>query len=318
MKKFFKSLGVLSLASSVLVGATSAVQAQGEFEGETVTVGVVSEAEEQVWEFVSEQALEQEGIELELVLFTDYVQPNVALQDGSTDLNAFQHVAFLNEWNEANDGNLEALGFSYVTPLGVYSESITSIEEIPEDAVIAIPNDPTNGGRALLGLELAGLIEVDDEAGILPTVADVTDNPLNIQFEELEAAQIAQALPDVDAAVINNTFALDAGLSVEDAIFLDAENPADLPDDYKNIIAVNGDNADSELFAKVVELYQTDEVAEKLAEASNGGDVPAWTEEGEEEGSDSSESEETTEESEESEESAEQSNTLKETNLKRK
>lgn len=305
MKKFFKSLGVLSLAGSVLVGATSAVQAQGEFEGETVTVGVVSEAEEQVWEFVSEQALEQEGIELELVLFTDYVQPNVALQDGSTDLNAFQHVAFLNEWNEANDGNLEALGFSYVTPLGVYSESITSIEEIPEDAVIAIPNDPTNGGRALLGLELAGLIEVDDEAGILPTVSDVTDNPLNIQFEELEAAQIAQALPDVDAAVINNTFALDAGLSVEDAIFLDAENPADLPDDYKNIIAVNGDNADSELFAKVVELYQTDEVAEKLAEASNGGDVPAWTEEGEEEGSDSSESEETTEESEESEESAE-------------
>ena len=305
MKKFFKSLGVLSLAGSVLVGATSAVQAQGEFEGETVTVGVVSEAEEQVWEFVAEQALEQEGIELELVLFTDYVQPNVALQDGSTDLNAFQHVAFLNEWNEANDGNLEALGFSYVTPLGVYSESITSIEEIPEDAVIAIPNDPTNGGRALLGLELAGLIEVDDEAGILPTVADVTDNPLNIQFEELEAAQIAQALPDVDAAVINNTFALDAGLSVEDAIFLDAENPADLPDDYKNIIAVNGDNADSELFAKVVELYQTDEVAEKLAEASNGGDVPAWTEEGEEEGSDSSESEETTEESEESEESAE-------------
>lgn len=304
MKKFLKSLGVLSLAGSVLVGATSAVQAQGEFEGETVTVGVVSEAEEQVWEFVSEQALEQEGIELELVLFTDYVQPNVALQDGSTDLNAFQHVAFLNEWNEANDGNLEALGFSYVTPLGVYSESITSIEEIPEDAVIAIPNDPTNGGRALLGLELAGLIEVDDEAGILPTVADVTDNPLNIQFEELEAAQIAQALPDVDAAVINNTFALDAGLSVEDAIFLDAENPADLPDDYKNIIAVNGDNADSELFAKVVELYQTDEVAEKLAEASNGGDVPAWTEEGEEE-SDSSESEETTEESEESEESAE-------------
>ena len=305
MKKFLKSLGVLSLAGSVLVGATSAVQAQGEFEGETVTVGVVSEAEEQVWEFVAEQALEQEGIELELVLFTDYVQPNVALQDGSTDLNAFQHVAFLNEWNEANDGNLEALGFSYVTPLGVYSESITSIEEIPEDAVIAIPNDPTNGGRALLGLELAGLIEVDDEAGILPTVSDVTDNPLNIQFEELEAAQIAQALPDVDAAVINNTFALDAGLSVEDAIFLDAENPADLPDDYKNIIAVNGDNADSELFAKVVELYQTDEVAEKLAEASNGGDVPAWTEEGEEEGSDSSESEETTEESEESEESAE-------------
>lgn len=305
MKKFIKSLGVLTLAGSLLVGASSAVQAQGEFEGEKVTVGVVSEAEEQVWEFVAEQALEQEGIELELVLFTDYVQPNVALQDGSTDLNAFQHVAFLNEWNEANDGNLESLGFSYVTPLGVYSETITSIEEIPEDAVIAIPNDPTNGGRALLGLELAGLIEVDDAAGILPTVNDVTDNPLNIQFEELEAAQIAQALPDVDAAVINNTFALDAGLSVEDAIFLDAENPADLPDDYKNIIAVHGDNVDNALFTKVVELYQTDAVADQLAEASNGGDVPAWTEDEEATEDVETDSEETTEESEESEESAE-------------
>ncbi|MBZ6527831.1 MetQ/NlpA family ABC transporter substrate-binding protein [Aerococcaceae bacterium DSM 111021] len=305
MKKFIKSLGVLTLAGSLLVGASSAVQAQGEFEGEKVTVGVVSEAEEQVWEFVAEQALEQEGIELELVLFTDYVQPNVALQDGSTDLNAFQHVAFLNEWNEANDGNLESLGFSYVTPLGVYSETIASIEEIPEDAVIAIPNDPTNGGRALLGLELAGLIEVDDAAGILPTVNDVTDNPLNIQFEELEAAQIAQALPDVDAAVINNTFALDAGLSVEDAIFLDAENPADLPDDYKNIIAVHGDNVDNALFTKVVELYQTDAVADQLAEASNGGDVPAWTEDEEATEDVETDSEETTEESEESEESAE-------------
>ena len=305
MKKFIKSLGVLTLAGSLLVGASSAVQAQGEFEGEKVTVGVVSEAEEQVWEFVAEQALEQEGIELELVLFTDYVQPNVALQDGSTDLNAFQHIAFLNEWNEANDGNLESLGFSYVTPLGVYSETIASIEEIPEDAVIAIPNDPTNGGRALLGLELAGLIEVDDAAGILPTVNDVTDNPLNIQFEELEAAQIAQALPDVDAAVINNTFALDAGLSVEDAIFLDAENPADLPDDYKNIIAVHGDNVDNALFTKVVELYQTDAVADQLAEASNGGDVPAWTEDEEATEDVETDSEETTEESEESEESAE-------------
>lgn len=310
MKKFIKALSTVTLAGSLLVGASSAVQAQGEFEGEKVTVGVVSEAEEQVWEFVAEQALEQEGIEIELVLFTDYVQPNVALQDGSTDLNAFQHVAFLNEWNEANDGDLESLGFSYVTPLGIYSEKVTSIEEISEDAIIAIPNDPTNGGRALLGLELAGLIEVDDAAGILPTVADITDNPLNIQFEELEAAQIAQALPDVDAAVINNTFALDAGLSVEDAIFLDAENPADLPDDYKNVIAVHSDNADSALFAKVVELYQTDEVAEKLKEASNGGDVPAWSDEdaaatdSEDDASEETDAEDS-EDAEESEESAE-------------
>lgn len=301
MKKFIKSLAALTLAGSLFVGASPA-QAQGEFEGEKVTVGVVSEAEEQVWEFVAEQALEQEGIELELVLFTDYVQPNIALQDGSTDLNAFQHIAFLEEWNEANDGNLVDIGFSYVTPLGVYSDKITSLDELEDGAVISIPNDATNGGRALLALELAGLIEVDDAAGILPTVQDVTDNPLNIQFEELDAAQIAQALPDVDAAVINNTFALDAGLSTEDAIFLDAENPEDLKDEYKNVIAAHADNADNPLYLKVVELYQTDEVAAIIAEASNGGDVPAWVEV---EASEEDAEEESTEEEETEEESAE-------------
>lgn len=277
MKKFIKSLAALTLAGSLFVGASPA-QAQGEFEGEKVTVGVVSEAEEQVWEFVAEQALEQEGIELELVLFTDYVQPNIALQDGSTDLNAFQHIAFLEEWNEANDGNLVDIGFSYVTPLGVYSDKITSLDELEEGAVVSIPNDSTNGGRALLALELAGLIEVDDEAGILPSVQDITDNPLNLQIEELDAAQIAQALPDVDIAVINNTFALDAGLSTDDAIFLDAENPEDLKDEYKNVIAAHADNASNLLYLKVVELYQSDEVAAIIAEASNGGDVPAWVE----------------------------------------
>ncbi|XJS10510.1 MetQ/NlpA family ABC transporter substrate-binding protein [Aerococcaceae bacterium WGS1372] len=295
MKKFVQSLASIALASSLLVGATSSVKAQGEFEGEHVTVGVVSEAEEQVWEFVAEQALEQEGIELELVLFTDYVQPNIALFDGSTDLNAFQHVAFLEEWNEANDGDLVPLGFSYVTPLGVYSDKIASLDELEDGATIAIPNDATNGGRALLALELAGLIEVDDTAGILPTVNDVTANDLNLVFEELEAAQIAQALPDVDAAVINNTFALDAGLSTEDAIFLDAENPAELKDEYKNVIAAKEENKDNPLFNKIVELYQTQEVADKLAEASNGGDVPAWNDEEAETDSEESTEEESVE-----------------------
>lgn len=303
MKKFVQSLSSIALAAGLLVGATTAVQAQGEFEGQHVTVGVVSEAEEQVWEFVAEQALEQEGIELELVLFTDYVQPNIALQDGSTDLNAFQHVAFLEEWNEANDGDLEPIGFSYVTPLGVYSEKITSLDELEDGATIAIPNDATNGGRALLALELAGLIEVDDAAGILPTVNDVTTNDLNLNFEELEAAQIPQSLPDVDAAVINNTFALDAGLSTEDAIFLDAENPADLKDEYKNVIAAKAENADNALFLKIVELYQTEAVAEKLAEASNGGDVPAWDDADAEESTEEETDEEATDDAaEESEE----------------
>lgn len=285
MKKFIKSISALLLAGGLFLATGSLTQAQGEFEGEKVIIGVASEAEEDVWEYVAEQAEEQDGIEVEIVLFSDYVQPNIALQDGSTDLNAFQHIAFLQDWNEANDGNLEAIGFTYVTPLGIYSDRVTSVEEIEEGATIAIPNDPTNGGRALLALELAGLIEVDDAAGILPEVSDITANPLNITIEELEAAQLAQVLPDVDAAVINNTFALDAGLSAEDAIFLDAAEPADLKDEYKNVIATRGEEVDNPLYLRIVELYQTDEVAEKLAEASNGGDVPAWSDQdGEDEG----------------------------------
>lgn len=306
MKKFVQLIAGLVLAGGLILPSFVSVQAQGEFEGEQVTIGVASEAEEEVWEFVAEQALELDGIELEIVLFNDYVQPNIALQDGSTDLNAFQHIAFLNEWNEANDGDLVDLGFTYVTPLGLYSDKVTSVEEIGEGAIIAIPNDPTNGGRALLALELAGLIEVDDAAGILPEVSDVTDNPLNLEFEELEAAQLAQVLPDVDVSVINNTFALDSGLSTEDAIFLDAAEPSDLKDEYKNVVAAHSDNQDNPVLLRIVELYQTPEVAEKLAEASNGGDVPAWSDA---DGEDTSAEEEASEESSEegAEESAEES-----------
>ncbi|MBG9987960.1 MetQ/NlpA family ABC transporter substrate-binding protein [Aerococcaceae bacterium DSM 111176] len=277
MKKWIKK-SIITLGALALVAPNALLaQAQdGEFEGEEVTVAVVGESSERTWNYVAEKALEEEGITINIELLTDYVVPNVALADGSVDLNAFQHVAFLDNWNAENDGDLEPIGFTLVTKLGLYSDKYESVEDIPENATIAIPSDPTNGGRALLGLEIAGLIEVDDEAGILPTVDDITDNPLNITIDELEAGQLPLVLPDVDAAFINSGHASNAGLSPSDAIFVDTDNPEALNDAYRNIIAARGEDVDNELYLKIVEIYQQDDVAEVIFEEDNGGSVPAW------------------------------------------
>lgn len=272
-----KLLSVL-LASSFVAGlAQQPVLAQDkEFDGQKVTVGVASEYEEEVWKDVAQRAKEQEGIDLEIVLFNDYVQPNIALADGSLDLNAFQHVEFLNDWNVANEGNLEAIGFTYVAPLKLYSEKIKSLDDLQKGDKIAIPNDATNGGRALLALEKAGIIEVDDQVGVLPEVSDITKNELDLQFEELEAAQLVTALPDVAVAAINNNFANDAGLAEELVVYNDAEKIEELSESYKNVVAARHEDAQNPLFLKVVALYQDPATAKKIEEISKGSDVPAW------------------------------------------
>lgn len=275
MRKWLKGIAALTLASTLLVSNSSFANAQGEFEGEEVTVGLVPGSAEEVWQVVIDKA-EADGIDIEIVLFNDYVQPNIALQDGSVDLNAFQHVAFLDNWNEANDGDLTPIGFTFVSPMGAYSEKITSFDELQEGDTIAIPNDPTNGGRAILALELAGVIEVDDAAGALATVNDITDNPLNIKIQELDAAQLPLSLPDVTAAFINLNFAQDAGLDLADAIFVDADYPEKLNEAYKNVIATRQADAENPLYAKIVEYYQSEEVAQAIYDITNNGDKPAW------------------------------------------
>lgn len=278
MKKLLTKLSVVGLAASVFVGASSITRlsAQSEFEGETVTVGIVSGPAEDVWDVVVEKAA-ADGIELELVLFNDYVQPNIALADGSINLNAFQHVAFLENWNEANEEELTPIGFTFVSPMGAYSEKISSLDDLQEGDTVAIPNDPTNGGRAILGLEIAGVIEVDDAAGYLPTLDDITDNPKNLTFEELDAAQLPLVLPDVAAAFINLNFATDAGLSLtEDAIFVDADHPEQLSEAYRNVIVTQAENVEEPLLLQIVSYYQSVEVAQALYDTTNNGDKPAW------------------------------------------
>lgn len=275
MKKVLKVVALWSLLVGFVLGTVNIVKAEENFEGEVVTVGLVPGTAEDVWSVVSEQAT-TDGITIEIVLLNDYVQPNISLNDGSLDLNAFQHIAFLDNWNAENDADLQPIGYTFVSPMGAYSDKISSLDELQDGDIIAIPNDPTNGGRALLGLEIAGIIEVDDAAGALPTPSDITDNPLNLQFEETEAAQLPAVLPDVAAAFINNNFATDAGLSLEtDAIFIDADHPEELNEAYRNVIAARPEDKDNPLYLKIAEYYNTPEVAKAIYEIT-GGDKPAW------------------------------------------
>lgn len=275
MKKLVKKVSVLALLAGLVAPATAFAEDKP-FDGETVKVGVASDDEIEVWEFVAELA-EKEGITLEVELFNDYVQPNVAVASGDLDLNAFQHVAYLEEWNKENDEDLQPIGYTYVSPLGAYSEKVSSLDELAEGAVVAIPNDPTNGGRALLLLEQAGVIEVDDAAGVLPTLKDITKNDKKLEFKELDAAQVAVSLPDVDAAIINTNYALDHDLSIEeDAIFVDTEDLAKVNEVYKNVVVTRKDDVENELYKHIVELYQSEEVAEKITEVTDGANVAAW------------------------------------------
>ena len=279
MKKFVKKLGALALAAGLVFGASfPTAQAAKEFVGQKVKLGLVAEADKELWHAVAEKAKKDEGIEIEITNFSDYNLPNAAVEDGSLDLNAFQHIIFLEEWNKANKGKVVNIGFTYVEPQGIYSEKVKSLDELKakDGAKIAIPNDVTNQGRALLTLELAGLIEVDDAKGILASVSDVTKNEKNIKFEEVDASQTARSLKDVDAAVINGNYAADANLTVKDALFVDATDKAKLKDEYKNIIAVKESEKDNKLYKKVVEIFQSDEIAKKIEELSKNSKIPMW------------------------------------------
>lgn len=254
----------VSLVLLILL-TTSAVSASG------LIVGATPVPHAEILEIIV-PILAQQGISLQIVEFTDYVRPNMALQDGELDANFFQHVPYLESFNQDAATNLTSLVGVHVEPLGVFSAQHASIRELPERATIAIPNDATNGGRALLLLEDAGLITLDPKVGITPTVVDVSENELQIQFVELEAAQLSRSLRDVDAAVINGNYALQANLNpIKDAIFLEGkESP------YVNIIAVRADDVQCVSLAKLAEALTSDLVRNFILENYAGAVVPIF------------------------------------------
>lgn len=259
--------------SSVESAATSEETA----EQSTLTVGVVGDVEREVWEDVAAR-LTDDNIDLKIEVFTDYNPVNVALADGSLDLNAMQHLAFLGDFVNSEGGELVPLGYTYISPMAAYSDKIGSLDELTEGASIAIPNDVTNGGRALLLLQQAGVIEIDEAAGITPTVSDITANPKNISIKELEPAQVPRAIADAEVVIANTNYAVDAGLDpYKDGIFVDTEDLASVGAQYKNAIVVRTENKDDEVLQKVVAEYQTEETVVKIEEVTNGADQKAWT-----------------------------------------
>ena len=241
---------------------------------EVVRIGVVG-AGDPYWETYKEAAAD-EGIEIELVNFSEYTQPNPALTAGELDLNQFQHIIYLATYNVASDEDLTAIGATAIYPLGLYSTQYDSADDIPEGSTVAVPNDESNQARGLLVLQSAGLIELEDGGSIFSTVADVL--PVSkVKVEALDAAFTATSLPDVAAAIVNNDFLDDANLTASDAIAQDdPSDPNALP--YANIFAARAEDADNPTYKKLVEIYQnTPAVQDGVLEASGGTAVLVTT-----------------------------------------
>ena len=216
--------------------------------------------------------LKEQGIELEIIEFTDYVTPNLALDSKEIDANFFQHLPYLESFTRENNLKLSSIGNIHVEPLGLYSKKLGSIEELKDNAQIAIPNDPTNEGRALILLENNGLIKLKDNSGLEATLKDIESNPKNIEFKEVEAAQLPRTLDDVDASIINTNYALEAGLDLtKDALLSEGkESP------YANILVVRPEDEKNENLIKVLKALQSDEVKSFIEKKYGGAVVPAF------------------------------------------
>lgn len=286
MKKTAKkwiATALATIATVVLTACSGNIDTQesGPASGEStiVKVGVVGGYNAQ-WDTINE-LLADDGIQIELVKFTDYAAPNRALNDGEIDLNAFQHKAFLANDIQQKSYDIVDIGDTIIAPLGIYNnkDKISSIEDIKDGDVIAIPSDLTNGGRALKLLESAGLIECDPSKGVVPTKADIIQYNKQIEILEAESATLANILPDCAAAIINGGNAFTAGLNpLTDTIFIEDVNPETntaVPD-LVNVIVARTEDKDNEVYKKIVEAYQTPEVQKTIEEEYQGAFVCAW------------------------------------------
>jgi D-methionine transport system substrate-binding protein len=267
---------VAALAAAPLAIGLAACSSAGAAEGDDVIrIGVVGKSDPQ-WPAFEEAAAEA-GIEIELVDFADYAQPNPALTEDELDLNQFQHIVYLADYNVSAGEDLTPIGSTAIYPLGLYSTKYDSVKDIAEGDTVAVPNDASNQARALLVLQSAGLVELKSGGTIFSDLADIDEAKSKVEVTALEASLTPTSLPDLAAAVINNDFVEDAGLTFEDAIAKDdPSDPNALP--YVNIFATRADDAENETYLKLVEIFQTDpEVQEGLLESSGGTGVSVQT-----------------------------------------
>ena len=253
-----------------LFAAVAAVAAFSAHAGD-LSVAATPVPHAEILEFVK-PALAKEGVNLKVKVFTDYIQPNVQVAEKRLDANFFQHQPYLNEFNKAKGTNLVSVAAVHLEPLGAYSSKYKKLDELPSGATVVIPNDATNGGRALLLLDKAGVIKLKDSTNILSTPKDITENTKNLKFRELEAATIPRVLTQVDLALINTNYALEAKLNPEkDALVIEG---SDSP--YVNILVAREDDKDSADMKKLVDALHSPEVKKFINEKYKGAIIPAF------------------------------------------
>ncbi len=258
LKKTFTAL----IAAATFSGAVAA---------EELSVAATPVPHAEILEHVKPMLAEQ-GVELDVKVFTDYIQPNIQVDQKRMDANFFQHQPYLDEFNDGRGTDLVTVTGVHIEPFGAYSNKIDSLDALQDGAVVAIPNDPTNGGRALLLLQKHGLITLEDNSKITATPRDIAENPKNLDFKELEAATLPRILNQVDMALINTNYALEAGLSpTEDALVIEG---SDSP--YVNILVARPDNKDSDAMQKLADALNSEDVRAFILKNYEGAVVPAF------------------------------------------
>lgn len=218
------------------------------------------------------QTLAPKDFNIDVVVVTDYVLPNIMLNEGEVDANFMQHQPYLDEFNKANDMTLVSVGGVHLEPLGGYSKKIKDVKDLPQNGKVAIPNDPTNGGRALILLHNSGVITLTDPTNILATIQDIKENPKNLSFVELEAPMLARTIDEVDLALINTNFALDADLNpVKDALIIEDKNSP-----YVNIVVVKDGNNEKENVKELMKILHSDEMKQFIETKYEGSILPAF------------------------------------------
>ena len=246
----------------------------GSLEGTVLKVGATPAPHAEILEVVK-QLLAEQGITLEITVFNDYIQPNTAVENGDLDANYFQHITYMDEFNASNGTHLVSAAAIHYEPFGLYAGKTDSLDALADGAQIAVPNDTTNEARALLLLQQEGLITLKEGAGLTATKADIAENPKNLDIVELEASQLPVRLADVDMAVINGNYAIDAGLDVADALAIESsEGTAGTA--YVNVLAVKEGNEDNEAIQALVAALCSDEVRTYMEETYQGAVVPVF------------------------------------------
>lgn len=278
-----KKIGKIALGLALLVGLSSCgnkenknISNSNAKEKQSIKIGVVGEYNEVLNEVIKRYE-EKTGNKAELVVFSDYNQPNEALESGDIDLNAYQHKKYLEEYNKDHKTDLVSIGNTMLAPLGIYSKKYKSLDKVKENDEVVIPNDASNGARALFLLQDAGLIKVKGKKGDSVRLEDITENPKKLKITEVDASQTARNLDTVALAVVNDTFALDSKIATEYPALKFEDSKADDNNPYVNIFAAKKDRKDDKVLNDFVKnYYQTDKTKEDYKKFTGGAWIPAW------------------------------------------